>query len=57
MNYTNYANYKDIITLPHQESKTRPKMSKQARAAQFAPFAALTGFDEIIDNVELRIEN
>lgn len=42
-------NYNDIIKLPHHVSKTRPKMSKQARAAQFAPFAALTGFDEIIE--------
>lgn len=51
----NYTNYKDIITLPHQESKTRPKMSKQARAAQFAPFAALSGFEEIIDNVQVQL--
>lgn len=42
-------NYNDIIKLPHHESETHPKMSKQARAAQFAPFAALGGFDEIIE--------
>lgn len=42
-------NYNDIILLPHHVSQTRPRMSKLARAAQFAPFAALTGFDEIIE--------
>lgn len=37
------SNYDDIIHLPHHVSKTRPHMSLQARAGQFAPFAALTG--------------
>jgi len=35
--------YDDIIDLPHHTSSTRPRMSIQARAAQFAPFAALSG--------------
>lgn len=39
-------NYDDIINLPHYESKTRKRMSLEARSAQFAPFAALTGYDE-----------
>ena len=39
----------DIINLPHHESKTRKKMSMEARAAQFSPFAALTGYDEEIE--------
>lgn len=34
--------YDDIINLPHYEPK-RPRMSMENRAAQFAPFAALTG--------------
>lgn len=42
-------NYNDIILLPHHVSETRPQMPRLGRAAQFAPFAALTGFDEIID--------
>ena len=38
--------YEDIIHLPHPDSKHHPRMSRQARAAQFAPFAALTGFED-----------
>ena len=41
--------YSDIINLPHHQSKTRPHMSNYNRAAQFAPFAALTGHSEAID--------
>ena len=41
--------YKYIINLPHYEPKNHKRMSREARAAQFAPFAALTGFDDIID--------
>lgn len=37
--------YDDIINLPHHTSKTRPRMSMHDRAAQFSPFAALTGYD------------
>lgn len=40
--------YKDIINLPHYKSKKRPHMSNYDRAAQFSPFAALTGHDEAI---------
>ena len=40
--------YADIIGLPHWESPTRPRMSLLNRAAQFAPFAALSGYDNII---------
>ena len=35
--------YDDIIDLPHHVSPTRPRMPARDRAAQFAPFAALTG--------------
>lgn len=38
--------YSDIIDLPHPTSKKHPRMSIEARAAQFAPFAALTGHKE-----------
>lgn len=38
--------YDDIINLPHYELKNHPRMSQSARAAQFAPFAALNGYDE-----------
>lgn len=43
--------YDDIINLEHPTSRRHPRMSIQARAAQFAPFAALTGYDEIIREV------
>lgn len=38
--------YDDIINLPHHVSNKHPRMSLEARAAQFAPFAALVGYDE-----------
>ena len=40
--------YDDIINLPHHVSSTRPQMSMIDRAAQFSPFAALTGYDAAI---------
>ena len=40
--------YDDIINLPHHQSKTRPHMSIYDRAAQFSPFAALTGYDDAV---------
>ena len=40
--------YSDIIDLPHHRSEKHPAMPLSDRAAQFAPFAALTGFDEKI---------
>lgn len=52
--------YADIIQLPHHISATRPKMSMQDRAAQFSPFAALTGYDDAVNEAarltEQRIE-
>lgn len=43
------ANYDDIINMPHHVSKTRAQMSMIDRAAQFSPFAALTGYGDAID--------
>ena len=40
--------YDDIINLEHHISKTHKQMSMQNRAAQFAPFAALTGYEEAV---------
>ena len=40
--------YEDIINRPHHVSKARPQMSELERAAQFSPFAALTGYDAAI---------
>ena len=35
--------YDDIIDMPHHVSRRHPQMSRHQRAAQFMPFAALTG--------------
>lgn len=45
--------YKDIINLRRHEpdESKHPRMSRYNRAAQFAPFAALNGFEESIDKV------
>ena len=40
--------YSDIINMPHHVSNNRPQMSMRDRAAQFAPFAALTGYDDAV---------
>ena len=40
--------YDDIIALPHPEPRTHPRMSLHDRAAQFSPFAALTGHSAAI---------
>ena len=48
----NVDKYKEIINLPHHESEERKHMSLYDRAAQFAPFAALTGFDDDVEETE-----
>lgn len=53
-NLTN--DYDDIINHPHHVSKKHPQMSMMARAAQFAPFAALTGYDAAIDDTKRKVE-
>ena len=40
--------YDDIIMLPHPEPRNHPRMSMRDRAAQFAPFSALTGHSAAI---------
>ena len=42
------SDYSSIIDHPHHQSPKRPHMSMTARAAQFSPFAALTGYDESV---------
>ena len=41
--------YSEIIDLPHHQAEYRPHMPVASRAAQFAPFAALTGFEDMVD--------
>ena len=50
-------NYDDIINLPHYEPKHHPRMSMWSRAAQFAPFAALTGYDAAIKDTAQQNED
>lgn len=44
--------YGDILNLPHYVSETHPPMPIADRVAQFAPFAALTGYKEAIEETE-----
>lgn len=44
--------YDDIIDLPHHVSKRHPQMPMKKRAAQFAPFAALSGYKEALEEAE-----
>ena len=44
--------YEDIIGLPHHVSTVHPQMSIYDRAAQFSPFAALTGHEAAIQETE-----
>lgn len=46
--------YEKIIDLPHHTSATRKPMPLYNRAAQFSPFAALTGYEEIISETTER---
>lgn len=48
--------YDDIINLPRHQSSTRPPMPMIDRAAQFSPFAALTGHDEAIKETERLVD-
>lgn len=49
--------YDDILNLPHHTSHRRPQMSIADRAAQFAPFAALTGYDCVIEETGRLTDN
>lgn len=46
------SKYDDIIMIPHHISKKHPQMSPLNRAAQFSPFAALTGYDAAIQEAQ-----
>lgn len=46
MKFRYNGEYDDIINLTHHVSSKHPRMSLEARSAQFAPFAALTGYDD-----------
>ena len=48
MSKTEKYKYDDIINLPHHVSSRHPQMPMMNRAAQFSPFAALTGYDDAV---------
>lgn len=50
--YKDSHRYDDIIDLPHHRSRERLPMSLEERAAQFAPFAALTGLEQALEDTE-----
>lgn len=56
MNDADIHKYDDIINLPHHVSSTRPHMSIEERAAQFSPFAALTGHENAIKETARQTE-
>lgn len=47
-NEESWKKYSDIIDMPHHVSTKHPRMSLEDRAAQFSPFAALTGHEDAI---------
>ena len=50
--------YEKILEMPHHTSATHKPMSLYNRAAQFSPFAALTGYEDIIsDTAERQIQS
>lgn len=48
--------YEDMISLPHHVSKKHPHMPRSDRAAQFAPFAALSGHRDAVRRTEQKVE-
>lgn len=48
--------YERILNTPHPVSSTRARMSPARRAAQFAPFAALTGFEALVEETARQTE-
>ncbi len=51
------SEYDDIINMPHHVSKKHPQMSILARAAQFGAFAALSGYEDAIDETGRLTDN
>lgn len=47
---------KNLVGLPHPRKLPRPRMSRKQRAAQFAPFAALVGYEEMVAATEQQVQ-
>lgn len=57
MSMTETHKYDDIINMPHHVSHSHPRMSNYDRAAQFSPFAALTGYGDAVKETERLTDN
>lgn len=57
MNLHTTDRYDDIIDLPHHRSRTHPPLSMHQRAAQFMPFAALSGYEDILRETGRTLES
>lgn len=44
--------YEDLLDLPHPVSRVRAQMPRAERAAQFSPFAALSGYEALLEQTE-----
>lgn len=55
--FNDTSRYQDIIDLPRHTSSAHLKMPRLDRAGQFAPFAALTGYKELLDQTAKRYVN
>lgn len=53
----NHDDYSDIINLPHHRSTVHKPMSMKQRAAQFSPFAALTGYGERVEDAKRVVDS
>jgi len=49
--------YADIVNLPHHVSTVHPQMTMAQRAAQFSPFAALVGYEDVIDETSRQTDS
>ena len=56
MALTETHDYDDIINLPHHQSRCHAHMALSGRAAQFMPFAALTGYNQVIEQTAKNAE-
>ncbi len=52
----NRKSYEEMYEMEHPTSRRHPRMPREARAAQFAPFAALTGYEAVLLETNKRTE-
>lgn len=57
MNQATIARHRDILDLPHPVSLRHGHLPRESRAAQFAPFAALTGYEALMQTATEETRN